>query len=300
MNQVSQIIRVTVWGLFLNIFLVALKLAVGIVVGSAALVADAVHSISDLSTDIVVILGVRLSSRPADESHAYGHGRFETMAASIIGAVLVGFGILIAWRSGLSLYRGEINIPGYAVLVVAAVSIVSKEWIYQVTQRVARRVGSPALRVNAWHHRSDALSSVAVLFGGIAGLAGWGHGDQSAAIAVGVMISIVGLNALWKVSFELTEGSISGEEQRSIVDAIQSVDGVKGWHQLRTRLVGREVFMDVHVLVDSGLSVAEGHRICSTVESAVMQTVERPINIVVHCEPETDPDVTDEKRSSQQ
>ncbi len=300
MNQVSQIIRVTIWGLCLNLFLVGLKLAVGIVVGSAALVADAVHSISDLFTDIVVILGIRLSSRPADEDHAYGHGRFETIATSLIGAMLVGAGIFIAWKSGLSLYRGEINIPGYAVVVVAAVSILSKEWIYQVTQRVARRVGSSALRVNAWHHRTDALSSVAVLFGAVAGLVGWGYGDQSAAIVVGVMVSIVGLNALWKVFVELTEGSISGEEQKSIVEAIQSVPGVKGWHRLRTRLVGREVFMDIHLLVDSGLSVAEGHRICSTVENAIVQTVQRPINIVVHCEPERDPDVTDEKRSSRQ
>ncbi len=300
MNRVSQIIRVTIWGLCLNLVLMGLKLAVGIVVGSAALVADAVHSISDLFTDIVVILGTRLSSRPADEDHAYGHGRFETIATSFIGAVLIGAGIFIAWKSGFSLYRGEINIPGYAVLVVAAVSILSKEWIYQVTQRVARRVGSSALRVNAWHHRSDALSSVAVLFGAVAGLLGWGHGDQSAAIAVGMMVSIVGLNALWKVFVELTEGSVSGEEQESIVDAIRSVPGVKGWHRLRTRLVGREVFMDVHVLVDSRLSVAEGHRICSIVESAIVQTVERPINIVVHCEPQTDPDATGEKRSGQQ
>jgi len=292
MNQVSQIIRVTIWGLCLNLFLVGLKLAVGIVVGSAALVADAVHSISDLSTDIVVILGIRLSSRPADEGHAYGHGRFETIATSLIGAMLVGAGIFIAWKSGLSLYRGEINIPGYAVVVVAAVSILSKEWIYQVTQRVARRVGSSALHVNAWHHRTDALSSVAVLFGAAAGLLGWGHGDQSAAIVVGVMISIVGLIALWKVFVEVTEGSISAEEQRSIVEAIQSVPGVKGWHRLRTRLVGREVFMDVHVLVDEGLSVADGHRICSTVESAIAQSMERPINIVVHCEPDKDPDAT--------
>jgi len=292
MNQVSQIIRVTIWGLCLNLFLVGLKLAVGIVVGSAALVADAVHSISDLSTDIVVILGIRLSSRPADEGHAYGHGRFETIATSLIGAMLVGAGIFIAWKSGLSLYRGEVNIPGYAVLVVAAVSILSKEWIYQITQRVARRVGSSALHVNAWHHRTDALSSVAVLFGAAAGLLGWGHGDQSAAIVVGVMISIVGLIALWKVFVEVTEGSISAEEQRSIVEAIQSVPGVKGWHRLRTRLVGREVFMDVHVLVDEGLSVADGHRICSTVESAIAQSMERPINIVVHCEPDKDPDAT--------
>ena len=300
MNQVRQIIRVTIWGLCLNIFLAGLKLAVGIVIGSAALIADAVHSISDLSTDIVVILGARLSARPADESHAYGHGNFETIAASIIGLVLVGAGVAIAWKAGLSLYQGEHNIPGYAVLVVAVVSIVSKEWIYQVTQRVARRVRSAALRVNAWHHRSDALSSVAVLFGGIAGMLGWGHGDQLAAIVVGVMISLIGLNALWRVFVELTEGSISTEEQKVIVEAIQSVPEVKSWHRLRTRLVGREVFMDIHLLVDARLSVVEGHRICSAVESAIAQSMERPINIVVHCEPQPDPDATDKRQSGQE
>jgi cation diffusion facilitator family transporter len=284
-NHVGQIIRVTIWGLCLNLLLVALKLAVGLVVGSAALVADAVHSISDLFSDLIVILGVRLSSRPADEGHTYGHGKFEAFAASIVGAMLIGAGFFLAWKAGLSFYRGELNIPGYAVLIVAAVSIVSKEWIYRVTRRVARRVGSSALHVNAWHHRSDALSSVAVLFGGIAGLAGWGHGDQLATIVVGVMVIMVGLKALWRVFVELSEGSVSAEEQKAIVETIQTIPGVKGWHRLRTRLVGREVFMDVHVLVDAELSVADGHAICSDVERAIAQSMERPVNVVVHCEP---------------
>jgi cation diffusion facilitator family transporter len=284
-NHVSQIIRVTIWGLCLNVVLVALKLAVGLVVGSAALVADAVHSISDLSSDLVVILGVRLSSRPADEGHAYGHGKFETFATSIIGAMLVGVGFFLAWKAGLSFYRGEINIPGYAVLAVAAVSIVSKEWIYRVTRRVAQQARSSVLYVNAWHHRTDALSSVAVLFGGIAGQAGWGHGDQLAAIIVGMMVVMVGLKALWRVFGELSECSISAEEQKTIVKTIETVPGVRGWHQLRTRLVGREVFMDVHVLVDAELSVAEGHAVCSNVEEAIAQSMEHPVNVVVHCEP---------------
>jgi len=287
-NHVSQIIKVTIWGLCLNVLLVALKLAVGLVVGSAALVADAVHSMSDLSSDLVVILGVRLSSRPADESHAYGHGKFETFATSIVGAMLVGVGFFLAWKAGFSFYRGEINIPGYAVLVVAAVSIMSKEWIYRVTWRVARQARSSVLYVNAWHHRTDALSSVAVLFGGIAGQAGWGHGDQLAAIVVGIMVVMVGLKALWRVFCELSEGSISAEERKAIVDTIETVSGVRSWHRLRTRLVGREVFMDVHVLVDSELSVAEGHAICSNVEEAITQSMERPVNVVVHCEPYRD------------
>ena len=158
MIQDKQPIRVTLIGLVTNVFLLGLKLVVGLFVGSAALIADAVHSFSDLLTDIVAIVGIRLSARPADESHPYGHGRYETIAASVIGVALVVAGVAIAWDAGLSLYRQEHNIPGYPVLIVAAVSIVSKEWLYQITRRVARRVRSAVLSANAWHHRSDALS----------------------------------------------------------------------------------------------------------------------------------------------
>ena len=286
MIQDKQPIRVTLIGLVTNLFLLGLKLVVGLFVGSAALVADAVHSFSDLLTDIVAIVGIRLSGRPADESHPYGHGRYETIAASLIGVALVVAGIAITWDAGLSLYRQEHNIPGYPVLIVAAVSIVSKEWLYRITRRVARRVRSAALHANAWHHRSDALSSVAVLVGGAAGLLGWGHGDQVAAVAVGVMVAVVGAGSLWKVFMELTEGSISADERQSIAKAIERVPGVKGWYRLRTRLVGREVFMDVNVLVDKELSVGEGHAVCTAVEDAIELSLDRPVSVVVHCEPE--------------
>ena len=291
-NEVRQTIRVTIWGLCLNVFLAGLKLAVGLVVGSVALVADAVHSISDLSTDAIVIAGIQISARPADEGHPYGHGRFETIAASLVAAVLVGIAVFVIWTAGLSLYRHEHSIPGIAVLVVASVSIVSKEWMYQATRRVARRVESSALRVNAWHHRSDALSSVAVLIGAVVGLFGWGHADQLAALAVGVMVSTVGLRALWSLMVEVVEGSISTEEQLAVAAAIQSVPEVTGWNHLRTRLVGRRVFMDVTVLVDGQLTVAEGHRISRTVESVVARSMKRPVDIVVHYEAEPNPVAT--------
>ena len=134
MNEVRQIIRITLWGLFLNLVLAALKVVVGIVVSSAALIADAVHSLSDVFSDIVVLLGVRLSSRPPDKTHAYGHGRYETMAASVIGVMLIGAGLFFIWDASYSLYRGEVNIPGYPVIIVALISILAKEGIYQVTQ----------------------------------------------------------------------------------------------------------------------------------------------------------------------
>ena len=296
MIQDKQPIRVTLIGLCTNLLLLGLKLVVGILVGSAALIADAAHSLSDLLTDLVAILGIRLSARPADESHEYGHGRYETIAASLIGVALVAVGVAITWDAGLSLYRQEHNIPGYPVLVVAAVSIVSKEWLYHITRRVARRVRSAALSANAWHHRSDALSSVAVLIGGAAGLLGWGYGDQVAAIAVGVMVAIVGAGSLWKVFLELTEGSISAEERQSVVKAIESVPGVKGWYRLRTRLVGREVFMDVTLVVDAGLSVGEGHAICTAVEKSIDLSLDRPVSVVVHCEPKEEPGEQSERQ----
>ncbi len=284
-HATERTIRVTILGMLVNLLLAGLKLGVGLVVGSVALLADAVHSLSDLSTDIVVIVGAKLGAKPADECHPYGHGKYETLAAFFIGVVLVGAGFYLAWQAGNSLYRQEQSFPGAGVIVVAAASIFAKEAVYQFTKRVARRLKSASLHVNAWHHRSDALSSVAVLFGAIAAQAGWGYGDQAAAIVVGLMVSGVGLKAIWDILVELSEGSVSDEEQTAIVSAIERVPGVRNWHRLRTRLVGREVFMDVHVRVDPALSVSEGHNICSAIERSIVDTTERPINVVVHCEP---------------
>ncbi len=284
-DEAGQATRVTVVGAVLNVLLAAVKLSVGFLGGSAALVADGVHSLSDLTTDAFVIVGMRFSSRPPDESHTFGHGKYETLAAFLVGGALIAVGLLIAWEAGLSFYRQEHHIAGYPALVVAAVSIASKEWIYRVTQRVARRLKSPALSANAWHHRSDAMSSVAVLIGAVGGVFGWGHGDQLAAIAVGVMVGLVGTRTVFGTLVDFTERSIPGKEQESIARAVENVPGVKGWHRLRTRMVGREVFMDMHVLVDARLSVAEAHEICNAVESKVRSSLDRPVNLLVHYEP---------------
>ena len=284
-SQAGQITRVTAVGAVLNVLLAAVKLSVGFVVGSPALVADGAHSFSDLSTDAFVIVGTRFSSRPPDESHTYGHGKYETLAAFLVGSALVAVGALIAAEAGLSLYRHEHIIAGYPVLVVAVVSIASKEWIYHVTQRVARRLKSPALSANAWHHRSDAMSSVAVLVGAVAGLFGWEHGDQLAAIAVGVMVILVGARTVFGALVDFTEKSIPAAEQEAIARAVEDVPGIRGWHRLRTRMVGREVFMDIHVLVDARLSVTEAHEIVNVVESKVRSSLDRPVNLLVHYEP---------------
>jgi len=270
-----------------NMVLLVLKLVLGLLTGSAGLVADGIHSGSDMATDLAVLGGMHLGRRRADADHPYGHGRFETLAGGAVAAVLIVVGAFIAWEGIVALYRGVDSYPGVAVVAAALVSILVKEWMYRRTARVARSVDSAALHANAWHHRSDALSSVAVLAGGIGGLAGWGHADQVAAVVVGIMVSAAGAKTLMGVLHELTEGGLNREDTELLRRTITAVDGVVSWHQLRARRVGRETFVDVHVLVDPSLSIRDAHDISTRVEDAVRRACDRPINVIVHVEPDS-------------
>jgi cation diffusion facilitator family transporter len=281
-------LRITLIGILINVFLLVAKLVGGALAGSVALIADGVHSTSDLATDLVVLGGMRLGTREADANHAYGHGKYETIAGGLVAAVLIFVGFYIAWNAGAALYAHRESYPGGVVLlVIATVSILFKEWLYRRTEKISRKVGSAALHANAWHHRSDALSSVAVLMGGAATLLGWGHADQVAGIIVGLMVVSAGGKTVAGVFHELSEGSLSSEQLRTIETAIGELDSVHAWHRLRTRQVGREFFIDVHVLVDSNLSFLEAHRVSMEVENAVERAFDRPVNIVVHVEPDT-------------
>jgi len=284
--------RVTVIGILGNVLLLGLKLVFGFLTGSASLVADGIHSASDMATDLAVLGGMHLARREADADHPYGHGRFETLAGGVVAGALILVGGFIAWEAIVALRSGVINYPGIPVLVVAAVSIVVKEWLYRRTMRVARDVDSAALYANAWHHRSDALSSIAVLAGSIGGLAGWGQADQVAGLIVGLMVIGAGAKTLLSVLHELTEGGLGKDEVGRIRAAIEGVEGTRGWHHLRTRRVGREIFVELHVLVDPALSVIDGHNIASGVEDAIHETCSTPVKAMVHIEP----DVTHDKR----
>ena len=280
-------IRVTLVGMAVNILLLIAKLVGGLLSGSVALIADGIHSGSDLATDLAVLGGIRIGARRPDARHPYGHGRFETLAGGLVAGALVLVGLFIAWEAGAALVAREEVRPGVAVLVVAAFSIATKEWVYRRTVRVARRVGSAALHANAWHHRSDALSSVAVLLGGAGGLAGWGHADQIAGIVVGSMVIVSGGKTFFNVLHELSEGGLSVQEVARIDAAVADVAGVRQFHQLRTRRVGREIFADLHVLVDPELSLLEAHSISMAVEEEVEGACRRPVNVMVHVEPDT-------------
>ena len=278
--------RVTLFGIAGNILLLGLKLFFGFLSGSAGLVADGIHSASDMATDLAVLGGMHLARRAADADHPYGHGRYETLAGGIVAAVLIVVGGFLAWESIQALRSGVQNFPGASVLAIAGVSIFAKEWLYRRTIRVAREVNSAALHANAWHHRSDALSSIAVLAGGIGGLAGWGQADHVAGLIVGLMVVLAGGRTLLAVLHELSEGGLSQEDVDRIEASIAAVAGVREWHYLRTRRVGRETFIDLHILVDPDLTVTEGHQISTNVEQALHKACNRPANVIVHVEPD--------------
>ncbi len=277
--------KITLIGTAVNLLLAGLKFAVGILGGSMALVADGVHSISDLLTDAVVLVGARVAALPADENHPYGHGKFETLAALLVALVLVATGGLIAYQSGLSLYNRELSSPGLAVLFVAFISIVSKELLFRATRKTARKTHSPALLANAWHHRSDALSSVAVLLGVGAAMLGFGYGDHVAGILVGLMVTVAGGKIALDCLGDLTECSIEDKQRRTIEECLTKHSEVKNWHRLRARRVGREIFLDVHILVDPGLSVSQGHAVADELEEAVSDSSSNPVNFTIHVEP---------------
>jgi cation diffusion facilitator family transporter len=281
-----QIKSVTYIGMIVNFALIVIKVVIGIIAGSLALIADGIHSASDLATDIVVLLGVFLGSKKADSSHPYGHGRAETFAGIVIALVLMVVGGAMIYYATIAIARDEVTIPNLAVLVAAIISIISKEWLYRITQKIAVKSHSPSLYANAWHHRSDALSSVAVAIGFIALELGFGHGDQVAAIAVGLMIIWVGIKVVADAFRELAEGAIDKETIKQIESIINANTDIRHWHKLRARTVGREVFLDLHILVDPELSVSAAHEISEILEKTLDEQIIRPINITVHIEPD--------------
>jgi len=282
-----QIKSITYLGMVVNIALSVIKVAIGLFAASLALIADGLHSLSDVATDVAVLLGLHLGSREPDQSHPYGHGRAETFSAGIIALVLIVVGGSMIYYATLAIARDEITAPRLAVLVAAVISIAAKEWLYRVTQKAAIESHSPALYANAWHHRSDAFSSVAVLIGFISLELGFGHGDQVAAIAVGMMIIWMGVRIIGDALRELTEAAVDPKTIEHIERIINSNSSISSWHKLRTRMVGREVFLDLHILVDPDLKITDAHEIAESLEKTLDEQITRPINITVHVEPDT-------------
>ncbi len=282
----KRIRGVTHLGIVVNIVLSAIKMTVGLAAGSMALVADGIHSISDMATDLVVLLGVYFGSKKPDTQHQYGHGKIETFSAIGIALVLVAVGLGMIYKAAINIVGSEPAKPGMFVVVVALFSILAKELLYQVTKKVAVAVHSTALYANAWHHRSDALSSVVVVVGLVSVMFGFGYGDRIAAIVVGFMIVLVGARVIASNLQELIDIAVDESTISQIKQIIDSEEQIHQWHKLRTRTVGREVFLDLHILVDPDLSVAAGHAIADVLEKSLHEQVARPVNIMVHIEPD--------------
>jgi len=269
-----------------NLVLSAIKVVIGLTVSSLSLVADGVHSLSDLVTDVAVLLGSHLGARKPDRTHPYGHGRLETFSAVAVALILSVVGGVMIYQATLSIAKNEVTQAHWGVLVASLISILAKEALYQITRRVAVMSHSTALYANAWHHRSDALSSVAVMIGYVLLRFGFDHGDQVAAIAVGLMVILVGAKIIGDAFQELTEGAVDPETVDRIKAVIDADAGVRQSHRLRTRTVGREVFLDVHILVDPDLNVAAAHEISERLERTLDKKVARPVNLTVHIEPD--------------
>ncbi|HLB74373.1 MAG TPA: cation diffusion facilitator family transporter [Sedimentisphaerales bacterium] len=282
----KQLRGVTYLSIGANVFLIAGKFIVGAITGSLSLVADAIHSVSDMLTDIGVLLGLYFGSRKPDSSHQYGHGKLETLAAGAIAAGLLAVGLGMIYYAARDIAKDNVTHPRNLVLAAAAGAIAVKESVYRVTKAVALKYHCPVALANAWHDRADALSSVAVVIGVIAQKFGFNHGDQVAAIGIGVMVMVIAIKLVGECLGELTEGAIDPETIERVKEIINSDSSIRQWHQLRTRTVGREVFLDLHILVDPNLNVAAAHEISERLEKALHEQISRPTNIVVHIEPD--------------
>ena len=288
----KEIYRVTLVGFVVNLILSAAKLAAGILGRSGAMVADAIHSFSDMATDIVVIVFARISSKPKDDGHDYGHGKYETLATIIISLALaaVGIGILSSSIGSIRtiLEGGTLPRPGAVALVAAVVSIVAKEILYRYTVRVGRRIDSPSVIANAWHHRSDALSSLGTLAGiGCAYFLGekWRIADPLAALLVAVFIFKIALDLIRTGLGELLEKSLPADVEQEILSIVTANPEIRSPHNLRTRRIGASIAIEVHVRVDGAMSVAHSHALTVDIEHRLRARFGAGTMIAIHVEP---------------
>jgi len=283
----KQLRRVTYLSIFANVFiLVPVKFVVGFMTGSLSLLADAVHSVTDMLTDFAVLLGIYFGSKKPDLDHPYGHGKLETLAATAISLGLLGVGLGMVYYAAHDIAMGNIKHPKNLVLIVAIVAIGVKEIVFRVTRAAATRYHCPAAMANAWHDRADALSSVAVVIGVIVAKFGFEYGDQVAAIVVGIMVSIVAAGIFRNCLAEFTEKAVDEVTIDDIKDIISANGQIRQYHRLRTRAVGREIFLDLHILVDPDISISAAHEISEKLETALHNQLARPVNIIIHVEPD--------------
>lgn len=282
-------VHVTLVGSVLDLALGIAKLVFGFASQSQALIADGIHSFSDLVTDGLVLYAASHAARAADEAHPYGHRRIETLATVGLGVALIAVAVGIAIDAGQRLFEPERLLkPGMGALMVAALSIISKEAIYHYTMRTARKVRSNMLRANAWHSRTDAISSIIVFIGVAGTMAGLDYLDALGAIGVALMIIKIGGDLMWHSLRELVDTGLEPERVETISKTILSVDGVSALHMLRTRRMGGDALADVHIQVHPTVSVSEGHHISEAVRTTLIREIDEVSDVTVHIDTEND------------
>ena len=288
----KEIYKVTIWGSVVNFILLVFKFIAGFVGNSSAMIADAVHSLSDFITDIIVVVFVRISGKPEDEDHEYGHGKYETLATAIIGAVLlvVGIGIVVdSTTTVIDVIKGkELEAPSMLALAAAVVSILLKEIIYQYTVYKGKNLNSKAVIANAWHHRSDAFSSIGTLIG-ISGAiflgTKWRVLDPIAAFVVSIFIIKVSIGLIKPCIDELLEKSLPKEMENKILSIILSYPEVTSPHHLRTRHIGNHIAIEVHIRMDGEMTLNNAHEITKQIEASLKEEFGKDTHIGIHMEP---------------
>ena len=292
MTREKEIYKVTLVGSAGNVALLTFKFIAGVIGNSSAMIADAVHSLSDFITDVVVLLFVSISAKPQDQSHDYGHGKFETFATFLIGLALIGAatGIIVSGSMKLAAWWGgdELEAPGWIALWAALLSILIKELLYQYTARKGRQLDSQVMVANAWHHRSDALSSIgaAIGIGGAIWLGQrWTVLDPLASIIVGLMLVKVAYELLKTSIGELTECSLPADMEQEIEEIIQSFADVQEPHNLRTRRIGSRIAIEAHIRMDGKLPLQEVHERATTIEHKLKERFGERTHVTLHMEP---------------
>ncbi|MFQ5642071.1 MAG: cation diffusion facilitator family transporter [Thiogranum sp.] len=288
-TRYREVRKVTLVGSVVDLLLGVAKIVVGWLAHSQALIADGLHSLSDLATDFVVLYAAKHSHREADEDHPYGHGRIETLATVGLGITLIGVAFGIGYDATRRMNEPDLLLaPGMLALGVAFVSVIAKEIIYQYTRSAALKLRSNMLMANAWHSRSDAISSVVVVIGVGGAMLGYPYLDAVAAIVVAVMIAKIGFDLVRDSTRELIDTALEPDVVDSIRREIAQVDGVRALHMLRTRRSGGDALIDLHVQVDPCISVSEGHQIGDTVRRRLIERVDEVTDVTVHIDPEDD------------
>lgn len=295
--------RVTIIGMILDAILGVIKVIGGALFNSQALFVDGIHSFTDVASDLVVLGVMRISRQEPDEDHPYGHQRIETFGTLLLGSILIAVGAALAWENVLRLLAGGISdVPGWPVLVAAAFSVAGKEWIYHYTRRVGKAIRSDLIIANAWHSRTDAFSSVVVLVSTVGAMMGWEWLDVLAAVVIALIIIHIGWKFTWDSVKELVDTGLSKEDTETLKAIARETDGVRNVHELRSRRMGHDILLDIHLVVRPDISVSEGHQIGMQVVTGMRDALDniRDINFHIDAENDEEQSPTSEQLPSRQ